>query len=331
MFGGVGGMGGNGDPMPGHPSMPPEPPRHRRTLDLYPDLHANLYAPLPELNAFDDDEEEVTQIWRPDRVRPRRQVTRVPVSRPDRTRRGGRVIIANRADGGILYWVGKLYGFTALVVLAALGITGFSLYASAASRTPAIPDLARYAQVVPAVSRIYAGDGTLLGEFAVEWREVVPYDRIPPKLVEAFLAAEDHEFFDHHGIYFKGIMRAAWRNLVAGDFEQGGSTITQQVAKQFLSAEKSLLRKAKEAIFAAGSSARTRSARSWPSTSTTSTSATAPTGCRRPRGATSPRSWRSSTSARWRPSPAWPRRRPTTRRSLTPSEPASGATRSSRR
>ncbi|HWM86628.1 MAG TPA: transglycosylase domain-containing protein, partial [Kofleriaceae bacterium] len=132
----------------------------------------------------------------------------------------------------------------------ALGITGFSLYASAASRTPAIPDLGRYAQVVPAVSRLYAADGTLLGEFATEWREVVPYDRIPPKLVEAVLAAEDHEFRDHNGIYFKGIVRAAWRNLVAGDFEQGGSTITQQVAKQFLGAEKSLLRKAKEAIFA---------------------------------------------------------------------------------
>jgi penicillin-binding protein 1A len=164
--------------------------------------------------------------------------------------RRGRLIIANRADGGILYWVGKLYGFTALVLIAAFAIAGFSLYASAASRTPAIPDLAQYARVVPSVSHLYAADGTLLGEFAAEWREVVPYERIPPRLVEAFLAAEDHEFFDHNGIYFKGIARAAWRNLVAGDFEQGGSTITQQVAKQFLGAEKSLLRKAKEAIFA---------------------------------------------------------------------------------
>jgi penicillin-binding protein 1A len=69
-------------------------------------------------------------------------------------------------------------------------------------------------------------------------------------MVNAFLAVEDHDFFGHGGIYFKGIVRAAWANLTAGDFAQGGSTITQQVAKQFLGSEKSLMRKAKEAIMA---------------------------------------------------------------------------------
>ena len=104
---------------------------------------------------------------------------------------------------------------------------------------------------MPAVSRIYAADGTLLGEFAREWREFVAYDEIPAQLSNAFLAVEDlADFFNHGGIYFKGIVRAAWANLSARDFAQGGSTITQQVAKQFLGAEKSISRKLKEAITA---------------------------------------------------------------------------------
>ena len=172
------------------------------------------------------------------------EVTRI--FRPEKRR----AFIANRADGGVFYWIGKLYGFAVLVILAAIGVVGVSTYGYFSSEAPPPPDLSKYAQVVPAVSRIYAADGTLLGEFASEWREVVPFERIPKPLVNAFLAAEDHEFFDHSGIYFKGIIRAAWRNVVAGDFAQGGSTITQQVAKQFLGAEKSLTRKAKEAIVA---------------------------------------------------------------------------------
>jgi len=161
-----------------------------------------------------------------------------------------KVRIGNRADGGVLYWLGKLYGFAALAALAALTLTAVCTYGYFARRAPEPPDLRVYAAEVPAVSRMYASDGTLLGEFAREWRELVPYDEIPKDLVNAFLAAEDHEYFSHHGIYFRGIVRAAWRNVVAGDFAQGGSTITQQVAKQFLGNEKSLARKAKEAIVA---------------------------------------------------------------------------------
>ena len=161
-----------------------------------------------------------------------------------------RVAVANRADGGLLYWLGKLYGFAALAGVIASLMTGAILYSYFSLRTPALRDLRAYPHAVPSVSRIYAADGTLLGEFAHEWREFVPYDQIPQKLVDAFLAIEDHDYFNHGGIYFRGIARAAWRNITAGDFAQGGSTITQQVAKQFLGAEKSLSRKAKEAIMA---------------------------------------------------------------------------------
>lgn len=161
-----------------------------------------------------------------------------------------RVQIENRADGGVLYWAAKLYAFAAFVMLAMLIIAGVLTYGYFAKEAPPAPDLSRYSQVVPAISRMYAADGTLLAEFADEWREIAPYEEIPSQLVNAFLAAEDHEFREHNGIYFRGIARAAWRNLSAGDFAQGGSTITQQVAKQFLSTDKSLTRKAKEAIMA---------------------------------------------------------------------------------
>ncbi|HEX5058032.1 MAG TPA: transglycosylase domain-containing protein [Kofleriaceae bacterium] len=166
-----------------------------------------------------------------------------------------RVAIANRADGGIAYWIGKLYGFAALVGVTATALFGFILYSYFSVRTDDVGpgtrhDLAAYSKTVPAVSRMYAADGTLLGEFAQEWREVVPYEAIPKQLVDAFLAVEDHDYFNHRGLYFKGIARAVWTNITAGDFAQGGSTITQQVAKQFLGSEKSLSRKAKEAILA---------------------------------------------------------------------------------
>lgn len=167
----------------------------------------------------------------------------LPTSRP-------RVVVANRADGGVAFWVTKLYGFAVLTGLATLALTAFLLYSYFSASTPAARDLRAYPHAVPSVTRLYAADGTLLGEFAKEWREFVPYEEIPELLVNAFLAVEDHDFFRHNGIYFKGIARALWANITAGDFAQGGSTITQQVAKQFLGAEKSLSRKAKEAILA---------------------------------------------------------------------------------
>ena len=162
-----------------------------------------------------------------------------------------RVRLANPADGGFLYWLAKLAAFGVAVVLAVVLVLAALVYGYFARTTPPAPDLRNYATVAPSVTRIYAADGTLLGEFADEWREVVAYDKLPKKLVDAFLSAEDHDFFDHGGIYFKGIVRAVWRNLTAGEFAQGGSTITQQVAKQFLvGPEKSLSRKAREAIIA---------------------------------------------------------------------------------
>jgi penicillin-binding protein 1A len=161
-----------------------------------------------------------------------------------------RVTVANPADGGLLYWLGKLYGFALLVTVALTGLAGLCVYGYFSLNAKPIPELADYAHSTPGTTQMLAADGTLLGEFAKERRQIVAFDKMPPRLIDAFLAVEDHDFFAHGGIYWKGIVRALWRNLASGDFEQGGSTITQQVAKQFLGAEKSLARKGMEAVIA---------------------------------------------------------------------------------
>jgi penicillin-binding protein 1A len=161
-----------------------------------------------------------------------------------------RIAIANPSDGGILYWTLKLYGFAALVLLWVGMSYMVCVYKRVAGSAPPTPDLANYTKVAPKISTIYASDGTSLGDFASEWRMLVAYDRMPDHLIKAFLAAEDHEFFSHNGIYLKGIIRAAWANITRGGFVQGGSTITQQVAKQFMKADRTLWRKAREAVVA---------------------------------------------------------------------------------
>jgi penicillin-binding protein 1A len=115
---------------------------------------------------------------------------------------------------------------------------------------PDASDLADYRP--PTATRVYAGDGTLIGEFSDERRIYVSFDQIPTTVVQAFLAAEDRNFFQHGGIDVGGIGRAMFKNLfnvVAGRRLEGGSTITQQVAKNvLLTNESSLNRKLKEAI-----------------------------------------------------------------------------------
>ena len=106
----------------------------------------------------------------------------------------------------------------------------------------------------PVTSRLYAGDGRLLAEYASEKRVFVPYENIPDQLVHAFISAEDKNFFTHGGIDFFGILRAVVsnvRNIGSGRRMEGASTITQQVAKNFLlTNEVSFERKIKEAILA---------------------------------------------------------------------------------
>ena len=106
----------------------------------------------------------------------------------------------------------------------------------------------------PTSSRVYSNDSRLIAEYALEKRLFIPYESIPDKVINSFLSAEDKNFFSHPGIDAKGILRAVINNIknIAQDKRlEGASTITQQVAKNFLlTNEVSMKRKIKEAILA---------------------------------------------------------------------------------
>src|SRR5713226_3047017 len=150
--------------------------------------------------------------------------------------------------------------WAALVGLTAVVVISGGLYYRFSHGLPEIPRIEEYWP--PIVTEIYTDDAVLAGEFYNERRKVVPYERIPKRLVQAFIASEDAGFFDHQGVDFLGTARAAFKTLMrkasgSGSI-QGGSTITQQTAKAVLisaegykiSTERSVVRKIREAILA---------------------------------------------------------------------------------
>ena len=106
----------------------------------------------------------------------------------------------------------------------------------------------------PVSSKVYSGEGELVNDFSSEKRIFVPYSSIPEKIINSFLSAEDKNFFVHPGVDAKGVLRATKNNIsnfITSKRLEGASTITQQVAKNFLlSNEVSINRKIKEAILA---------------------------------------------------------------------------------
>jgi penicillin-binding protein 1A len=138
----------------------------------------------------------------------------------------------------------------ALAVLGAVaaGLTAWA-FRDALSDLPDVASLRAYRP--PLVTTVWSRDGVLMAEFAEERRKVVQVDSLPPHVVQAFLAAEDSKFFVHEGLDWRGIVRAAWTNFRQGRVVQGGSTITQQVAKSLLlTPERSYRRKLREAVLA---------------------------------------------------------------------------------
>ena len=128
-------------------------------------------------------------------------------------------------------------------------ISPLAAYLYVAKSLPRVDTLSDYQP--PVVTRIYSDDGSVIAELYEERRIVVPVSRMPKQLVQAFVAAEDANFFKHQGIDLVSIARAALKNIKAGGIVQGGSTITQQVAKSLLlTPEKKFERKFKEAILA---------------------------------------------------------------------------------
>lgn len=140
--------------------------------------------------------------------------------------------------------------FKALLVsgmVAVIAITAAYFWVSRS--LPKVDSLSDYQP--PVITRILSDDGTTVAEIYRERRVVVPIEKIPQQLIRAFVAAEDSEFFRHPGIDLTSILRAALKNIRAGGIVQGGSTITQQVAKSLLlTPEKKFSRKFKEAILA---------------------------------------------------------------------------------
>lgn len=149
---------------------------------------------------------------------------------------------------GILDWMFSL-GITLAVLGLLLAIAVFQSYNKG---LPDFSDLASYDP--PTVTRLYAADGKLMAEYATEKRIFVPLKAMPKRVVDAFLSAEDKNFYSHTGVDITGIARAIRNNVInygQGKSLVGGSTITQQVVKNFLlTNEKSLERKVKEAILA---------------------------------------------------------------------------------
>ncbi|HEY4200521.1 MAG TPA: penicillin-binding protein 1A [Devosiaceae bacterium] len=149
--------------------------------------------------------------------------------------------------------VGWLFGFAIFCALGVVGVAAIYLQHIAAD----LPDYTVLKDYQPPVTtRVHASDGTLLAEYARERRLFQPIETIPPIVLHAFISAEDKDFYNHNGIAVDGIIRAIRDNVIAkvdGDSGPlvGASTITQQVAKNFLlSTEQTWDRKIKEAILA---------------------------------------------------------------------------------
>ncbi|MEQ1789662.1 MAG: penicillin-binding protein 1A [Rickettsiales bacterium] len=149
---------------------------------------------------------------------------------------------------GLFGWLFSI-GFTLSIIGAAVGVLMFNHYSQD------LPDHSQLAKYDPeTLTRLYAANGKLLAEYATEKRVFVPISAIPKSVINAFLSAEDKNFYTHTGVDFTGLVRAIRdnvKNYGKGRSLVGGSTITQQVVKNFLlTNEKSFVRKIKEAILA---------------------------------------------------------------------------------
>jgi len=142
-------------------------------------------------------------------------------------------------------------------ILAGLFLGGVVLVAGALAiaiiitypRLPSLDALTDYRPKIPL--RVYSADNVLIGEFGEERRSFLRIHEVPQQMINALLSAEDANFYQHSGVDYSGVMRAAIGNLVTGHARSGASTITMQVAKNFfLSSEKTFTRKFNEALLA---------------------------------------------------------------------------------
>ena len=167
-----------------------------------------------------------------------------PVKPPQGKRR-------RRRGGFFLRFLGFMFAAAMIVFIAVAGAAAFVLW-KVSSELPDYEVLAKYEP--PVMTRIHADNGALISEFSRERRIYVPLTAVPACIIDAFISAEDKNFYQHGGLDVQGIVRAVVTNLSqmqSGRRSVGASTITQQVAKNFLlSSDQTVERKLKEAILA---------------------------------------------------------------------------------
>ncbi|WP_019962114.1 penicillin-binding protein 1A [Woodsholea maritima] len=154
-------------------------------------------------------------------------------------------------------WIGRimLWGVITAFVLGVIALIAAAIYVVRV--TDDLPDYQQLAEYEPPImSRVHAGDGLLIAEYAREHRVFVPIENIPPHVIQAFIAAEDKNFYEHSGVDLVGMIRGGIRSVLQiasgrGGPLQSGSTITQQVAKNFLlTSDQKIDRKVREIVIA---------------------------------------------------------------------------------
>lgn len=148
----------------------------------------------------------------------------------------------------ILRW----WAFPILLLLFCITAAAFLFAFAVVLIYPTLPSLEVLTDYQPKIPlRVFSADGKLIGEFGEERRAVIAIKTVPKPMVAAILAAEDERFYQHSGVDYIGVARAAMSNFVSGGARQGASTITMQVARNFfLSKEKTLARKFNEMLLA---------------------------------------------------------------------------------
>lgn len=148
----------------------------------------------------------------------------------------------------MLRHIKHLFAFLFIAFLMAI-IAGASIYYVLAPQLPPTESLKKIQLQTPL--RIYSAENQLIAEFGDKRRIPVEYENIPLQIIQAFLASEDDRFFEHPGVDYQGLLRAAYSLITTGQKAQGGSTITMQLARNFfLSTEKTYIRKLNEIILA---------------------------------------------------------------------------------
>lgn len=149
------------------------------------------------------------------------------------------------------WWKRLLAYLTLLFLILLLGGMTFAgvLYYQVAQMMPSVSVIENYQP--RDASFIYSADGVMLARIAEEYREPAPLEEIPKHLINATIAKEDKRFWQHSGVDWRGTARALWVNLTEGDIKQGGSTLTQQLARNvFLTQQRTIARKLQEIILA---------------------------------------------------------------------------------